>query len=256
MPSPRTARSKGARGCWRAPRTCTTSPSTADRSSMARPAVVFATPATAATRSPRRSASRRRIDYAPPFQLGIPPPSSSRAACRFAPDGLDHVFFCNSGSEAVDTALKIALAYWQMKAGQPRPPDRPRARLSWRRLWRYFRWRDRRQPQNVRRAAAGRSSAAHLRPRKAAFSRASRNRARISPTNSSGWSICTAPHHRRRDRRADGRFDRRDAAPKGISSACAKSASTRHPVDLRRGHHRLRPPRPPSRPSISASCRT
>jgi beta-alanine--pyruvate transaminase len=37
---------------------------------------------------------------------------------RMLPADIDHVFFGNSGSEAVDTALKIALAYWQSK-GQP-----------------------------------------------------------------------------------------------------------------------------------------
>ena len=52
------------------------------------------------------------IDYAPPFQFGHPKAFelASRIAA-LAPDGLEHVFFCNSGSEAVDTALKIALAY-------------------------------------------------------------------------------------------------------------------------------------------------
>src|SRR4029077_7411865 len=51
------------------------------------------------------------LDYAPPFQFGIPQAFelASRVA-DLAPAGLDHVFFCNSGSEAVDTALKIALA--------------------------------------------------------------------------------------------------------------------------------------------------
>src|SRR5262249_42520437 len=51
------------------------------------------------------------LDYAPPFQFGIP--QSFELASRIAdlaPDGLDHVFFCNSGSEAADTALKMALA--------------------------------------------------------------------------------------------------------------------------------------------------
>ena len=55
------------------------------------------------------------LDYSPPFQFGIPQAFelASRIA-DLAPKGLDHVFFCNSGSEAADTALKIALAYHQI----------------------------------------------------------------------------------------------------------------------------------------------
>ena len=55
------------------------------------------------------------LDYSPPFQFGIPQAFelASRVA-DLAPKGLDHVFFCNSGSEAADTALKIALAYHQI----------------------------------------------------------------------------------------------------------------------------------------------
>ncbi len=52
------------------------------------------------------------MDYSPAFQMGHP--SAFRVAervARLAPGDLDHVFFANSGSEAVDTALKIALAY-------------------------------------------------------------------------------------------------------------------------------------------------
>ena len=52
------------------------------------------------------------LDYAPAFQFGHP--EAFELASRIsalAPGDLDHVFFCNSGSEAVDTALKIALAY-------------------------------------------------------------------------------------------------------------------------------------------------
>jgi beta-alanine--pyruvate transaminase len=50
------------------------------------------------------------MDYAPAFQMGHPLSFqlASRIA-KLAPGNLDHVFFCNSGSEAVDTALKIAL---------------------------------------------------------------------------------------------------------------------------------------------------
>ena len=56
------------------------------------------------------------LDYAPPFQFAHP--QSFTLATRIAalaPGDLDHVFFCNSGSEAVDTALKIGLAYHAMR---------------------------------------------------------------------------------------------------------------------------------------------
>jgi beta-alanine--pyruvate transaminase len=55
------------------------------------------------------------LDFAPAFQFGHGTAFTvaSRIA-ELAPGDLDHVFFCNSGSEAVDTALKIALAYWNV----------------------------------------------------------------------------------------------------------------------------------------------
>jgi beta-alanine--pyruvate transaminase len=52
------------------------------------------------------------LDYIPHFQFAAP--ISFELASRIAeltPEGLDHVFFTNSGSEAVDTSLKISLAY-------------------------------------------------------------------------------------------------------------------------------------------------
>ena len=58
------------------------------------------------------------LDYAPAFQMGHP--KAFELAARLAaklPKPLDHVFFTNSGSESVDTALKIALAY-QRQIGQ------------------------------------------------------------------------------------------------------------------------------------------
>ena len=57
-------------------------------------------------------AQAAEMDYAPAFQMGHPKAFelASRVAA-LAPGDLDHVFFTNSGSEAVDTALKIALAY-------------------------------------------------------------------------------------------------------------------------------------------------
>ncbi|MFC5069690.1 aspartate aminotransferase family protein [Flaviflagellibacter deserti] len=56
------------------------------------------------------------LDYAPPFQMGQPGAFDFAArVARLAPQGLDRIFFTNSGSEAVDTALKIALAYHKAK---------------------------------------------------------------------------------------------------------------------------------------------
>ena len=56
------------------------------------------------------------LDYPPAFQFSHPKAFelASRIAA-LAPADLDHVFFCNSGSEAVDTALKVALAYHNVR---------------------------------------------------------------------------------------------------------------------------------------------
>jgi beta-alanine--pyruvate transaminase len=52
------------------------------------------------------------LDYAPSFQMGHPLAFDlATALAKLAPAGLDRIFFTNSGSESVDTALKIALAY-------------------------------------------------------------------------------------------------------------------------------------------------
>ncbi|MBL3587142.1 aspartate aminotransferase family protein [Rhodovulum sulfidophilum] len=52
------------------------------------------------------------LDYAPAFQMGHPKAFELASALRdMAPEGMEHVFFTNSGSESVETALKIAIAY-------------------------------------------------------------------------------------------------------------------------------------------------
>ncbi|MDJ0935397.1 MAG: aminotransferase class III-fold pyridoxal phosphate-dependent enzyme, partial [Kiloniellales bacterium] len=62
-----------------------------------------------------------RLDFAPTFQLGHPLvfELASRLT-NLVPGDYDHVFFCNSGSEAVDSALKIALAYHRMRGDAAR----------------------------------------------------------------------------------------------------------------------------------------
>ena len=62
------------------------------------------------------------LDYAPPFQMGHPLPFKVAARLKtLLPGDLDYSFFTNSGSESVDTALKIALAYHRARGeGQRR----------------------------------------------------------------------------------------------------------------------------------------
>ena len=56
------------------------------------------------------------LDFAPAFQMGHPLGFElATKLAEIAPAGLDRIFFTNSGSESVDTALKIALAYHQTR---------------------------------------------------------------------------------------------------------------------------------------------
>ena len=57
----------------------------------------------------------REMDYSPAFQMGHP--KAFELAARLAklmPGSLDHIFFTNSGSESVETALKMAIAYHRL----------------------------------------------------------------------------------------------------------------------------------------------
>ncbi|MDQ6684627.1 MAG: aminotransferase class III-fold pyridoxal phosphate-dependent enzyme, partial [Pseudomonadota bacterium] len=58
------------------------------------------------------AAQAAEMDFAPPFNMAHP--KSFQLAAKLvelSPAGLDKVFFTNSGSEAVETALKMAIAY-------------------------------------------------------------------------------------------------------------------------------------------------
>ncbi|RVU85804.1 aspartate aminotransferase family protein [Leucothrix sargassi] len=58
------------------------------------------------------------LDYSPAFQFGHPKAFElAKRITEFMPEGLNRVFFTNSGSESVETALKVARAYWK-KHGQ------------------------------------------------------------------------------------------------------------------------------------------
>jgi beta-alanine--pyruvate transaminase len=56
------------------------------------------------------------LDYAPPFQMGHPKAFTlAEEVAKIAPAGMNKVFFTNSGSESVETALKMAIAYHRVK---------------------------------------------------------------------------------------------------------------------------------------------
>src|SRR5215468_10972806 len=61
------------------------------------------------------------LDFAGSFQMGHPRAfECASKLVNVAPSGFDHVFFTNSGSESVDTALKIALAYHRARGDASR----------------------------------------------------------------------------------------------------------------------------------------
>jgi beta-alanine--pyruvate transaminase len=61
------------------------------------------------------------MDFAPPFQMGHPKAFElAERVAALAPAGMSKVFFANSGSEAVDTALKMALAYHRARGDAAR----------------------------------------------------------------------------------------------------------------------------------------
>ena len=201
------------------------------------------------------------------LRAGLPDGPSRRLRAGLAPHhllpgDLDHVFFTNSGSEAVDTALKIALAYHRVqRPGHAHAPDRPRARLSRRRLRRHLGRRHRHQPQVLRPAADRRRPLPHTHnlEEERLLARASRN-----------WGAHLADELERivtlHDASTIAAVIVEPVAgstgvlmpPKGYLQKLREICDqARHPADLRRGHHRLRPPRrAPSPPSISACCRT
>jgi len=56
------------------------------------------------------------LDFTPPFQFAQPLAFEvANKLVELTPKGLDHVFFTGSGSEAADTAMKMARAYWRLK---------------------------------------------------------------------------------------------------------------------------------------------
>lgn len=61
------------------------------------------------------------LDYAPPFQIGHPKAfEAAEKLAAMAPQGLSKVFYVNSGSEAADTALKMAVAYHRVRGDAAR----------------------------------------------------------------------------------------------------------------------------------------
>ncbi len=135
---------------------CTTPRPTGARCWTEPPASGASMPGMAAARSRLPSSvSSCTLDYAPSFQMGHPIAFDfAERLAEIAPGGpdakLDRIFFTGSGSESVDTALKIAIAYQRAdRAGHPHPADRPRAWLSRRRLRRHIGWRSRQQPPRL-----------------------------------------------------------------------------------------------------------
>ena len=262
--SRRTAPSRSARGSSRARRTCITiTPEGREILDATAGSVVLQRRPQPRARSWPRSSARRPSSTSPrPSSSPIRRRSSSSSRiAALAPGDLDHVFFTNSGSEAADTALKIALAYHNVR-GQG-----SRQRLIGRE----------RGYHGV--GFGGISVGGMVNNRKffgsllagvdhlpATYNREHQAFTKGEPEWGGHLADALERHrrparrldHRRRHRRADGGLDRRPAGAQGLPPAAARDLrQIRHPAHFRRSHHRLRPPRAaPSRPSATASSPT
>ncbi len=188
-------------------------------------------------------------DYSAPFQMGHPGSFAlAKEVAKLTPEGMDHVFFTNSGSESIDTALKMAMAYHGARGDHKRHRFvSPRARLSRRQHRRRFAFRHDPQPRELpRRHALRGADAAHPYsgeqvPARPGRARRRRTGERPRADRHDLWSR----HHRRLLRRADRRLDRLPGAAQGLPRAVARNLrQARHPAGVRRSDHRLRPPRP------------
>ena len=217
------------RACSRAPKACTTGRPTAARCSTARAGLwcVNAGHGRAEDRRGDQRAGRRRWTSRRRSRWATRSPSSSPTRwSRIAPEGLDHVFFTNSGSESVDTALKIALAYHRARGeGAAHAPDRPRARLPRRRLRRHL---GRRHRSNNRKASARCCRGVdHLRHThdlgaKRVLARPARAWRRARRRPGAARRAARRVDHRGGHRRAGGGIDRRAGAAEGLSGAAAR----------------------------------
>ena len=144
-----------------APKACTTRPSRAARCSTARPGCGASMPATAGARSPMRSQRQlTTLDYAPSFQMGHPiafdfAEKLAAIAPRRARPHLLHQFRLRVGRYRAEDRAGLSS---RGRPGDAHPPDRPRARLSRRRLRRHVGRRHGQQPPGVRDASARRRS--------------------------------------------------------------------------------------------------
>ena len=179
-------------------------------------------------------ASLMTNDYTAPFGLGHPTSLFRwpRRCAEITPDPLNHIFFGNSGSEAIDTALKICMAYHRAKrrrAARSRFVSRERAYHGVN-IGGTVALGHGQEPRDVfRRHAQCGLHAPHLARRKTASCAASPKKARSSPT------ICKrfVDTHARVDDRGLLRRARSPARPaclvppkSVIWSACARSATS------------------------------
>ncbi|CAG9225549.1 putative Uncharacterized 50.6 kDa protein in the 5'region of gyrA and gyrB [Burkholderia gladioli] len=128
--------------------------------------------------------------------------------------------------------------------GQQDAPDRPREGLPRRELRRHLGGRDRAEPQAVRPGHRGRFPAAYATGPEQVLARPARARRRAGRSPARADRAARRLQHRRGDRRAVLGLGRRGGAAQGLPEAPARDLHrARHPADLRRGDHGLRPRR-------------